>query len=111
MPALADFQTALGSAFEVSVAGQDAVTVSLVEVKVSDPIPGWEAFSLLFAGPVATLPQATYDVSHPLLESFPLFLVPVVVAGSPDPHLEAVFNRPLRPTTPKGEPDVRTVPR
>ena len=97
MPALAEFQTVLGSTFELSeVSGGDAapVVVSLVEVAASEPPPGWETFSLLFAGAVAALPQATYDVDHPVLGSFPLFLVPVLVAGRSEPYLEAVFNQP-----------------
>lgn len=95
MPALVGFEKALDSGFRVHVDDPGPVEVTLVEVAVSDRRPGWETFSLLFAGGDEALPQAMYCVDHADLGSFPLFLVPVLTDRD-GRHYEAVFNRPRR---------------
>jgi hypothetical protein len=56
-----------------------------------------ESFSLEFRGPRARfLAQGTYQLEHPALGSFPLFIVPVGLEGE-EYRYEAVFNRLPRP--------------
>jgi hypothetical protein len=93
LPTLAGFRDAAGSAFQVEVDDGRAVEVTLLEVQETDRRPGWETFSLLFAGPDEPLRQAAYPVRHDELGSFLLFLVPVLVEARGQGY-EAVFNRP-----------------
>ena len=53
-----------------------------------------ESFSLLFKGPSdKVVPQRIYRMEHPEMGTLELFLAPVMVAGDPGMHYEAVFNR------------------
>ena len=94
LPGLGAFGEATGTVFRVEVDDERWVEVTLVEVKHADVRPGWEAFSLLFVGPRAPFPQATYAVEHEALGSFPLFLVPIATDEGGQRY-EAVFNRPM----------------
>jgi len=91
------FSSYLNSIFRLYT-GYSTIDVALVEVK--DLMPGAatiqtgaECFSLLFRGGSVALPQNTYKIEHPSLETFPLFLVP----GKPDDNgaqsFVAIINR------------------
>ena len=91
-PPVARFEEALDTSFSVSADDGDRVAMTLLEVARSDHGPGWESFSLLFAGPTPALPQAIYAVDHPELGAFELFLVPIASPAEVQQY-EAVFNR------------------
>lgn len=93
LPTLAGFRDSAGTAFRVQVDDRRSVEVTLVEVRQTDRRPGWETFSLLFAGPDDPFPQGAYPVRHDQLGPFLLFLVPVVIDVGGQGY-EAVFNRP-----------------
>jgi hypothetical protein len=91
------FSSYLNSIFQLYT-GYSVVEVALVEVKDLMPAGattanGRECFSLLFRGGSVALPQNTYQVKHPSLGSFQLFLVP----GGPDDNgaqsYVAIINR------------------
>jgi len=53
-----------------------------------------DSFSVFFEGPVgAPLSQNTYELHHPSLGVFPVFLSPVDLTDGPTQRYEAVFNR------------------
>jgi hypothetical protein len=91
-PALAGFQKALDSVFQVHVDDSRCVDVTLVAVAEYERHPSWESFSLLFSGGGPPFPQATYCIEHTELGSFPLFLAPIHT-GVDGLQYEAVFNR------------------
>ena len=53
-----------------------------------------DSFSIFFEGPVGTpLSQNTYELHHPSLGAFPVFLSPVDLTNGSTQRYEAVFNR------------------
>jgi hypothetical protein len=94
------FAAELNTPFRVRVNNQD-VELQLVEVQQYAPREteqkGMERFAVYFDGPVGQhLPQATYEVSHPVLGEFALFLVPIS-RGDQNFRYEAVFNYYKKP--------------
>jgi hypothetical protein len=91
---VASFEEALHTPFRVLLDDSRSVDLTLIEVSRADTRPGWEAFSLLFAGPnPPAFWDGLYTVEHPRLGSQPIFLVAVDTEGDGQ-HYEAVFNRP-----------------
>ena len=101
----AAFESYLNSIFRLYTGGS-VVEVALIEVKdigaataTAKPQPGAESFALLFRGGTRELDQGTYQLDHPALGLFRLFLVP----GKPDDNgamsYVAIINRvPYDPT-------------
>ena len=88
------FAENVSSAFHVR--NQDGLPVSLelVECRAGAARADYEIFSLMFKGPRDTvLPQRIHEVEHPVLGTFPLFLVPVR-QDHDGTYYESVFNRP-----------------
>lgn len=96
---LADFHLHVGTAFTIAFSdGALDLTLDAVEPRgVRAPRPEipdlrTEPFSLVFLGPLRpVLPQQTWDLSHPVLGTQSIFLVPI---GPKDGGMryEAVFN-------------------
>ena len=90
------FAPLTGSDFEVLLPGHDPIRLTLGEISVLEEVAAPEPirrvpFSLIFTGPLQpTLQQNTYDVEHPDLGIFPLFLVPIGPAADLMRY-EAVF--------------------
>lgn len=91
------FAPHLGDGFAVQFGPDQTLLLTLTTATELQPptpqSPQGERFSLIFNGPRSTfLPQGTYAFSHPVLGSFPLFIVPI---GTDADHLQyqAVFNR------------------
>jgi hypothetical protein len=93
------FASRVGAAFEATINPALTVTLELVEATLLPAQPNRPAalgarppFSLLFRAPrEAVLPQRTYELRHPEMGAFGIFLVPI----GPDetgPRYEAVFN-------------------
>jgi hypothetical protein len=56
--------------------------------------PAGDSFSIFFESPVgAPLDQNTYELRHPSLGAFPVFLSPVGLTDGANQRYEAVFNR------------------
>lgn len=73
----AAFVSYLNSVFQLNT-GFNVIAVTLVKIDDMPSAKGGECFSLLFrGGSGAALRQNTYNVDHPSLGRFPLFLVPV----------------------------------
>lgn len=97
------FRPYLNSLFQISLSRTDVKYVTLVEVKDNCPSPAQgsvttlgDCFSLIFLGMRnQTSKQNTYQVKHPALGEFSLFLVPVGkrIARTNQQHYEAVINR------------------
>jgi hypothetical protein len=97
------FKPYVNSLFQISLSRTDVKYLTLVEVKDNCPSTAQEAvttigdcFSLLFLGMRnQTSKQNTYQVKHPALGEFSLFLVPVGkrIARTNQQHYEAVINR------------------
>lgn len=90
------FAPHVGSTFQLA-AGESSAELVLdsadaVELDASSPTgPGRLPFSLIFSGPITPiLEQRTYDTTHPVLGSFPLFIVPIGPAAGRMQY-EAVF--------------------
>lgn len=93
-PDLASWRRALDTSFRVHFDGGGTFDLTLVSVDALERRPGWESFSLLFAGPTPTaLWQGTFLVEHTDVGRFPLFIVAVQTDGDGQ-HYEAVVNRP-----------------
>jgi hypothetical protein len=96
----ATFAALQGEAFQVQVAPDDTVAVTLGSATLhgtgaNQAVPSrqGERFSLEFLGPRSRfLPQATYRFMHPRLGSFPVFIVPIG-AEQDAFRYEAIFNR------------------
>lgn len=94
LPARQAFCAALHSDFVLRLAGGgDAATLRLEQV--SDLGSGSaDGFSLLFAGAATLGPiHENYEVSHPVLGCFPLFLGPVRRTGGGEICYQAIFSR------------------
>ncbi|RIK45254.1 MAG: hypothetical protein DCC58_06960 [Chloroflexi bacterium] len=88
------FQPLLDDLFTVAAGAGLGVPLRLVQVSRAQgsPAGGRAPFRLLFLGPLApVLPQRTYPFSHPALEPFSIFIVPL---GPSDGGMryEAVFS-------------------
>jgi hypothetical protein len=94
VPAFSAFERALHSPFIVAPADGGSVTLTLMEVSAGASRPGWESFSLIFAGPS---PPAFWDglfeIEHAEIGSFSVFLVAVQTDGDSQQY-QALFNRP-----------------
>ena len=88
------FTPLLGETFRLDVEGPapvDLVLTDATELPMASARPGRAPFSLVFRGPPATVyPQATYQLEHPDLGVFELFLVPIGADGE-GVRYEAVF--------------------
>ncbi len=98
-PTLATFTSCVGTNFRITFTdGVLDLTLSAVEPhgtrvpRPDGPDLRTEPFSLLFLGPPRpVLPQRTWDLTHPVLGTLAVFLVPI---GPKDGRMryEAVFN-------------------
>jgi hypothetical protein len=89
------FAKQLHTAFTLT-AGDLTLTAELVEYSERPPTRRYEQFSLLFRVPRdAPVTQGTWEVQHDVLDSEPMFLVPVA-RDDEGLYLEAVFNRLIR---------------
>ncbi|MDT4952496.1 MAG: hypothetical protein QOJ02_634 [Acidobacteriota bacterium] len=95
------FAPYVGTEFSVTVKPSKVRAITLIEVRdfvdssTQGISSGEECFSLLFLNPPGkTFSQKTYEVEHPALGKFSLFLVPVgrFISNGQNTH-EAVFNR------------------
>jgi hypothetical protein len=91
----ADFAPFVGTTFRVRIPRWKLVDLTLIAVSPPRVAPGKlpkgmrQPFSLIFRGPVGTMPQGTYTVEQARFGTFPLFLVPV---DRPNlGHYEAAF--------------------
>jgi hypothetical protein len=93
------FASRVGATFEATINPAFTVTLELVEATLLPVQPNRPAalgarapFSLVFRAPRGTdIPQRTYELRHPEIGAFGIFLVPI----GPDetgPRYEAVFN-------------------
>lgn len=95
------FTPYVGTEFRVHLSSSKVRRIKLVEVK--DYVDssgqkaargGEESFSLFFTAPSwRTFPQNTYEVEHPALGKFQLFLVPTGMRSGGEQFFEAAFNR------------------
>jgi len=75
---LASFAEHVQTKFQASVEGSAKVELLMVSATDSGSGPGREQFSIVFRGPLDIfLPQQTYQMEHPQMGSFDLFLVPI----------------------------------
>lgn len=88
------FAPHIGESFRLHVDGPavlDAVLTEATELPTAAARPGRAPFSRVFRGPPATIyPQRIYQLDHPRLGSFELFLVPIGADGE-GVRYEAVF--------------------
>ena len=89
------FSPHVGTTFRVAVGDGEPVVLELIEAKPLTPspcAPRQDPFALMFRGPVDLFfPQNIYAISHPLLGTMELFLIP----RQPDPdgsYFECIFN-------------------
>ncbi len=89
------FSPHVGTTFTVTIGEGEPVVLELIEVKPLSAHPGaprQDPFALMFRGPGGLfLPQNIYAISHPLLGTMELFLIP----RQPDPdgsYFECIFN-------------------
>jgi hypothetical protein len=76
---LESFTPHVGSTFEIQVSDKENLKLELVEASAmgAEPKEGRQAFSCLFRGPKALLPQQMYPLKHKEMGEMQLFLVPV----------------------------------
>ncbi len=86
------FAAQLNTKFVIRYAPDAAVEAELIEVAERTPTPRQTRFSVVFAGPRRpVLRDAIYQIEHPVLGTFPLFLSPFE-ADEEGVYYEAVFN-------------------
>jgi len=74
------------------VTAHAGVELQLLEAdQVAASLPGHQAFTLLFSGPLPALPQDIYTLDAPAHGELDLFLVPVAREGDAI-HYQAIFN-------------------
>lgn len=89
-----DFSSALNSEF-VTKSAANVFSAELVSVDEGRVGPAFESFSLVFKAPVETAcEQTTYDLAHPKLGNFELFMVPLK-RNAEGVFFEAVVNRAI----------------
>jgi hypothetical protein len=88
-----DFEPAIGTVFEIALAGHAPLALRLTEVRLHGERPGHRRpFSLEFLGPGApVLAHATHAIAHPQLGELELFLGPIV-SDADGITYEAVFS-------------------
>jgi uncharacterized protein DUF6916 len=91
-----EFSKHVNTKFRANLDAEAEVDLELVEVKGYSANPGdqegMERFSLFFNGPAKPfLAQSTYSLSHDVMGTFPLFLVPIK-PDAESSRYEAVFN-------------------
>lgn len=90
----ATFEPLVGETFRFFAAGPapvDVVLTEAAELPMASDRPVRAPFSLVFLGPPGTVyPQRTYQLEHPRLGSFELFVVPIG-ADTEGVRYEAVF--------------------
>jgi hypothetical protein len=94
---LTTFTKHLNSQFQVEDPATQPFALKLIQVVPHTKTAHYEAFSLLFHGPVAHfMPQGIHKIKHTQLGEVDLFLVPV---GKNDNgfEYEAIFNRLIKP--------------
>lgn len=89
------FAESLHSIFQVLLVEGQAYDLELVELREYNFNPRIEQFSLLFQGGLSMLlPQQIYNLAHPVMGTFEIFLVPLGPDASQKFYLyESVFNR------------------
>jgi hypothetical protein len=96
-PQYALFARTLGQRFTVSPGPGTTVDLELTGLAGDPPTGAAGSYSVLFDGPAsATLPQGTYEFTHPEEDAFPLFIVPIGRVGD-SIRYEAVFTRLATP--------------
>ncbi len=89
------FAARVGQAFSVALGNGESLDVELVHLREGRSSPRQEVWAVEFRGPrTLYLPQGTYTLSQPGVETFELFLVPVD-QDSQGYYYESVFNRLL----------------
>jgi hypothetical protein len=86
------FAEQLNTNFVARLDNQRTAEFHLYEVATMKSAPGQEQFSLFFRSSEMSLGQGTFQMEHPGIGNFPLFLVPI----GPDAQgmrYEAAFNR------------------
>ena len=92
----ADFEKHVNTNFRIELDSHGPVELKLIAVipRVSEPTEqaGMERFSVVFSGPADVfLPQQTYDMAHPEMGEFAVFLA--AIAREADGfRYEAVYN-------------------
>lgn len=90
---LASFRPHCDEAFECTDEHGIALTLRLASAEDLGSTPRQEQFSLIFHGPEApALEQGLYQLAHPQLGRFLLFLVPLQPGRAARPY-QAIFNR------------------
>lgn len=89
------FEGTLKGTYQIALGKDHRLDLVLESIKTHKAHQeGYECFSLLFSGPNdQSLPQASYEMTHEQLGTFPLFIVPVSAEGNKISY-EALFNRP-----------------
>lgn len=89
----AHFSELLHTRFQAHSSSEATFGLELIEVREGRSLPGHEAFSLTFRGPLDVyLGQGMVTMAHDAIGEFELFMVPI--AQAPDGfRYEAVFNR------------------
>jgi hypothetical protein len=87
------FAEHLNTPFQVDRGDAHSAALELVEASAAAAPPGYEAFSLVFRGPLAPLlPQGIHHFHHATIGAFELFTVPIR-QDQRGLYYEAVFNR------------------
>lgn len=89
-PTYVQFAEQIGTTFSASV-GEATVGFELVDARLGIESAHYAPFSLEFVAHGEPAPQATYSLSHEVLGTFEVFLVPVSREGNAIRY-EAVFN-------------------
>ena len=90
------FAENVNSSFNMRHETGQPLALELVELREGAPQSDYERFSLFFKGPRAVvLPQRSYELEHPKLGTFILFLVPIKQDEN-GTYYESVFNRLTR---------------
>lgn len=87
------FRAAIDTRFRIRGVTGQSVEIELIELREGRSSARQEQFALIFRGPADSfLGQGTFDVAHPVMGAFPLFLVPTAREADGFRY-EAVFNR------------------
>ena len=90
------FAENVDSMFHLRHGTDQPLALELVELREGAPQSDYERFSLFFKGPRAVLlPQRSYELEHPNLGTFLLFLVPIRQDEN-GTYYESVFYRSTR---------------
>jgi hypothetical protein len=90
------FAENLNSTFNLRRGTDQPLVLELVELREGAPQSDYERFSLFFKGPRSVLlPQRSYELEHPNLGTFTLFLVPIKQDEN-GTYYESVFYRSTR---------------